>query len=141
MKPFFDLGRLSGWRPKTLPFLLAFVTMAAGCGKSGNQAAVPPPPTNSVTVSATPAPAPAPAPRPMPMANPQPAITTNSGSLTTLQVLNRAMISWMRQNHRRPQSFEEFASTANIQIPAPPPGKKYGLNPRGFIILVDSSTQ
>jgi hypothetical protein len=51
------------------------------------------------------------------------------------------MVGWMRTNHRHPQNFEDFANTANIQIPAPPSGKKYTLNGRGFIVLVDISTQ
>ncbi|HXC35496.1 MAG TPA: hypothetical protein VNV43_06440 [Candidatus Acidoferrales bacterium] len=61
--------------------------------------------------------------------------------MTTLQFLNRAMVRWMRTNHRHPRDFNEFASTANVQIPDPPPGKKYALNGRGFIVLVDISTQ
>jgi len=58
-----------------------------------------------------------------------------------LQLLNRALIRWMIKNHRHPQNFEDFASSASIQIPDPPAGKKYALNGRGFIVLVDFSTQ
>ena len=142
MKAFFDFGRVPGWRLKTIPVSLVFVVaVAAGCSKSSSQTAIAPraapPSANSATASSTPAPAAVPAP----MANPSPMTTTNSGSLTTLQMLNRAMVGWMRQNHRRPQNFEDFASSANIQIPAPPAGKKYALNGRGFIVLVDMSTQ
>jgi hypothetical protein len=41
--------------------------------------------------------------------------------------------------HRRPQTFEEFASTAGFQIPDPPAGKKYALDKNGFIMLVNSN--
>ncbi|HTV40574.1 MAG TPA: hypothetical protein VMF08_08365 [Candidatus Sulfotelmatobacter sp.] len=144
MKAFFDFGQVPGWRLRTIPLSLVFIAaVAAGCSKSSSQPAPPPPvPTpsaDSAPVSSTPAPVPVPAPAPM--ANPSPMTTTNSGSLTTLQILNRAMVGWMRKNGRHPQNFEDFARSANIQIPDPPPGKKYTLNGRGFIVLVDISTQ
>jgi hypothetical protein len=125
-------------RGATILVLLMLVTVAAGCGKTSSQPApTPPPEANSAPVSSTPAPT----TEPVQMANPTPPATTDSGSPTTLQSLNRAMVGWMRTNHRHPQNFEDFASTANIQIPAPPSGKKYTLNGRGFIVLVDISTQ
>jgi hypothetical protein len=72
---------------------------------------------------------------------PQPSFqsTATDTSLTQLQVLNRALMGWMIKNHRHPRDFQEFASTANIQIPAPPAGQKYTLNQRGFIVLVIST--
>ncbi|HEV2330228.1 MAG TPA: hypothetical protein VGY56_15710 [Verrucomicrobiae bacterium] len=140
MTPCFDeFDRLGLWRKMALLFFAFALSIAAGCGKSSSPPAAnpqaAPPPANSVTVSSTPAPAPAELPIP------QSTTTTNSTSLTTVQFLNRAMVRWMRTNHRHPRSFEEFASTANVQIPDPPPGKKYALNGRGFIVLVDNSTQ
>ncbi|HEX3625657.1 MAG TPA: hypothetical protein VH280_09545 [Verrucomicrobiae bacterium] len=132
------LFALPGWRPKTTPVLLACLAAAvAGCGKASTSASTAPSPAPVATTPATPA-STAPVPTAQPMAQ---TASTNSAGPTTLQSLNRAMVRWMRANHRRPRNFQEFASTANVQIPDPPPGKKYALNGRGFIILVDNSTQ
>ena len=136
MKAFFDFGRNPGWQLKTVAVLLTILALAAaGCGKANTPPAPAAQSADSVT-AATPAPTPAPAAQPVPM---QTVATTSSNNApTSLQQLNRAMIGWMRQNHRHPQNFEDFASSANIQIPDPPPGKKYALNGRGFIVLVDN---
>jgi hypothetical protein len=136
MKAFFDFGRNPGWQLKTIALLLtSFALATAGCGKANTPAASATP-SQSTVVAATPAPTPAPTAQPIPM---QTVATTSSNNApTSLQLLNRAMVGWMRQNHRHPQNFEDFASSANIQIPDPPPGKKYALNGRGFIVLVDN---
>jgi hypothetical protein len=70
---------------------------------------------------------------------PLPTNSTNTGP-TQLQLLNRAMVRWEIKNHRRPQTFEEFASSANYKIPDPPPGQRYAFGQNGFIVLV-SATQ
>jgi hypothetical protein len=138
MKPFSDLGRFSGCWPKTIPVFLAFMMTAAGCGKSSNQPQatrqVPPPSASSTTASSTPAPAPAQSQSVTTAADP-------NDPHENLQLLNRALIRWMIKNHRHPQNFEDFASSAKIQIPDPPAGKKYTLDGRGFITLVDFATQ
>ena len=43
------------------------------------------------------------------------------------------------QNRRVPANFEEFAASANIQIPPPPAGKKYVINSHGLISLVNAN--
>ncbi|HEV2452830.1 MAG TPA: hypothetical protein VGY98_01120, partial [Verrucomicrobiae bacterium] len=50
----------------------------------------------------------------VPSGPPPPGIPVNSANsgLTQLQLLNRALLGWEMKNHRRPQSFAEFASTA-----------------------------
>jgi len=134
MKAFFDFGRIPGWRLKTIIVLLAgLAATATGCGKTNTSGPAAAPSQN--TVAATP---PTPTPGPTAQAAPaQPvATTTSNDSLQSLQLLNRALVRWMIKNRRHPQSFEEFASSANIQIPDPPAGKKYALNARGFIVLV-----
>jgi len=134
MKMIFDFGRFLGWQPKALLFsfvlLLAFTV---GCEKSAPPPPAPPSSTNSAEAPATNA-------APAPFAAKPVATSNSNGLLTTLQTLNRALMGWMIRNRRHPQNFEDFASTANVQIPNPPPGKKYTLNTRGFIILVDNST-
>jgi len=40
-------------------------------------------------------------------------------------------------NRRVPKNFQDFASTAGVTIPPPPPGKKYMLSNDMHIILAD----
>jgi len=62
-----------------------------------------------------------------------------TNAMPDLRPLNRALLGWIVQNRRRPISFEEFAASAKIAIPPPPPGKKYIIDSRGLISLVDGS--
>ena len=59
--------------------------------------------------------------------------------LSVIQQLNRAAIGFRMQNRRFPSTVEELAVFANIQLPTPPPGKKYAFDKRGFVVLVDKS--
>ena len=61
--------------------------------------------------------------------------------LTVLQQMNRSVIQYRIQNHRNPTSVEEVAAFAGVQVPPPPPGKKYVFNGKGFVVLVDDSTK
>lgn len=119
--------------------LMLVLAIGAGCGKSKNATApvAPPPASNSAA---------APAANPVPANRMQPAPPPVSFSFdsspngpTQLQSLNRALLGWKMKNNRRPQTFEEFASTAGFQIPAPPTGKKYALNSKGIVVLVNSN--
>ena len=38
---------------------------------------------------------------------------------------NRVLVGWIISHHNRPKSFEEFVADTQIQVPPPPPGKKY----------------
>lgn len=60
--------------------------------------------------------------------------------MPVLQQLNRSVIQYRIQNHRNPTSVEELAASG-VQVPPPPPGKKYVFNNRGLIVLVDNSTK
>lgn len=44
-----------------------------------------------------------------------------------LEELNRELRRWVMRNRRTPSSFEEFVTSAQMQVPAPPVGKKYVL--------------
>ena len=35
-------------------------------------------------------------------------------------------------------SFEEFVAIRNLQVPPPPPGKKYAINKQWRVVLVDA---
>lgn len=134
MKPFFDPGR----RPKTICLSLALIAaVAAGCGKSNTS---PPAAAPAQGPAAPVASAPAVAVSTAPATPQQPAASVDN-SKQTLQMLNRSLMQWMIKNRRHPRTFQEFAGTANIPIPSPPAGKEYALNGRGFIVLVNISTQ
>ena len=138
MKKVFNFGRLIVRQPKgggCVALIWAALLLVAGCSKPNTPPPTPPPSsdvTNTPATSSTVAPI---------TYAPATGATNASDTQTELQTLNKALLGWMIKNRRHPQDFAEFASTANIQIPAPPPGKKYTLNQRGFITLVDNSTQ
>ena len=62
-----------------------------------------------------------------------------TNTMPDLRPLNRALMQWVMQNHRAAANFEEFAASANIKIPPPPPGKKYVINSHGLINLVNAN--
>lgn len=132
-----EISRFHSWRPKASSVCLAVaLAMGAGCGKSNTPAPVtsaPPPPADTTHVSATPS--------PQTSADAQPVAASNADvPKSVMQAMNRALIAWIRANGHRPNTFQEFASSTSFQIPTPPPGKKYGFNGRGFIVLVDGSS-
>lgn len=51
--------------------------------------------------------------------------------------LNRELARWMLRNKRTPSSFEEFVSSAQLQVPPAPAGKKYVLNKDVRIVLAN----
>lgn len=143
MKHFFDYGRLNVLTPGAGIVCLSFALVAGGgCRKSPGTSppVASPSPSDSTSAAATPTDTP-PAERMQPLVATAPANTdpTQKSGPTQLQLLNRAMMGWEIKNHRHPQNFEEFASTANIEIPAPPPGQKYAFDRKGFIVLANST--
>lgn len=145
----FDLSWLADWQLKGGIFcLLLLLEVGGGCGKS--QSSPPPaassPASNSTSTPTVAVPTAVPTAEPVatPTATPptgpppmgDPSSFAKSG-LTQLQLLNRALLGWEMKNHRRPQTFEEFASMVNFQIPNPPAGQKYAFDQKGFIILVN----
>lgn len=132
MKLLFDFNRCTDRQPKALGAGLALVfALAAGCGKSNAPTASIAPSSNTTNV------APVPTQQVTPSA---PVVAANADiPKPEMQAMNRALLNWMRANNRRPKTFQEFASSTDFQIPAPPAGKKYAFNERGFIVLVDAS--
>lgn len=132
IKTVFDFARCAR-RPPTswIASLALALVVTAGCGKSNPQTdAVAPPPSSDTTAAQQ-------TPSPVPIPGAQPNLPANADDpQKMLQGLNRALLGWTIQNHRHPKTFEEFANSANFQIPAPPTGKKYTLSDRGYIILV-----
>lgn len=136
MKTVFDAARLAVCQPKPWFVCLVFAAcVIAGCGKSRATAPVAAPPVTTDATSASQTPS-------MPTAvDPQAAATTNPQvPKAQMQAMNRALLIWMRTNKRRPKTFEEFATSTDFQIPAPPAGEKYTFDGRGFIILVGNTS-
>jgi hypothetical protein len=106
---------------------------ATGCSKKNQSSETPaaPPPV----AAAQPAPATPPSPT---VVNSQPAVAaSNTNGLPDLRPLNQALIGWIISNQRHPATFEEFAASGDIPIPPLPAGKKYILNDRGLISIVN----
>jgi hypothetical protein len=138
MKLYCNFGWLDGAKPGAAILWLMFaLVVGGGCGKSHST----PPPVASpmVSDSTSSAPAPAATPPSVRIQSSVPSISANTGGPTPIQMLNRAMLGWEMKNHRRPHTFEEFAGSAGFQMPEPPPGLKYALDQRGFIVLVNSN--
>jgi hypothetical protein len=128
----FDWPQTTRDKGLQLALVLGVVMLVAGCGKKESpKPATATPPTPPSAAPVTPMP---------PPVNPGAAASADA-DLTVLQQLNRAVINFRMQKNRNPSSVEEVASAAGIQLPAPPPGKKYAFNGRGMVVLVDNSTK
>ena len=149
----FGDGRPTQRRVMSLVLGLAAIMLASGCTKKSTPpvtTAAPPPTNETASAPATPeapaapvAAAPVAAPEsPAPAAGaeggPPPPPVYDTTAPTDLPSLNRALHVWIMNNRRRPKDFQDFASSAGVKIPPPPAGKKYTLNGKGFIILVDN---
>jgi hypothetical protein len=138
MRKSLDFDRFSGHQPKRwsvcIALALAIPLLATGCSKksdtSTSNLASPSASDSTATAAATPAPA----------GSSQPASAASAtNAMPNLQALNQALLGWRMQNQRVPASFAEFAASANINIPPPPPGKKYVINSHGLISLVNAN--
>ncbi len=119
--------------------LLLAALCSTGCHKAvDTTAAVPPAPgTNQdsqAIIADTQSHAPVPAPV---VADPNAPPLVKPNGDPDLHQLDRAMLRWLVANQRRPSSFAEFAASAGVTIPPPPPGKKYALNQGMHVILVN----
>ncbi len=54
-----------------------------------------------------------------------------------LAALNRDLIRWIVGNRRMPTNFQDFAATAGVTIPPPPPGQKYIIGSNMHVQLVN----
>lgn len=120
-----------------LALILGVAMFATGCGKK--ESAAPSVTTDAPQQTATQETAAATAPsRPVYIPPTPAAMTAADKGIPALQQLNRSVIQYRIQNHRKPTSIEEVAAFAGVQVPPPPPGKKYVFNGRGLIDLVDN---
>jgi hypothetical protein len=152
MKTFSDLLRFLWRRSKRgkvlqLGLALVVVMFAAGCGKKASPV---PLATNAVTNTSDAAQPPTQQPAQnavtTPVAPPAPPVNLAASANAepgdpALQRLNQAVIGFRMQNHRNPSSVAEIVSASGIQLPPPPPGKKYAFSNRGLVVLVDSAAK
>jgi hypothetical protein len=121
------------WQGVLLAGIGATAILAVGCHPKDQN-------TEAPAVAQSPSPTDANPSNPMtspPVTNPGTPVTTATNAPPDLRELNGALLDWIIQNQRHPANFEEFAASSGTQIPPPPPGKKYVLNSRGLISLVD----
>lgn len=69
-----------------------------------------------------------------PPPGPLPPVVDNAGQ-TDMDELNRTLVRWILRNKRRPNSYEDFAATAGVQLPTPPAGKKFVIGKDMRIVL------
>jgi hypothetical protein len=123
--------------------LLLAVFCSIGCHKAGDTTAVPPAPvaaapdTNQADqTAAVDTQSHAPVPTPL-VADPNAPPLVKPNGDPDLRALDHAMLRWVMANQRAPASFAEFAATAGVAIPPPPPGKKYAFSQTMHVILVN----
>lgn len=126
------------WQILCAALVCANALLVAGCSKQ-SQSSAPSASTPQDVNASQPAPAAtASTPQDANASQSAPAATVTNGQ-PDLQSLNRALLGWRLQNRRVPANFAEFAASAGINIPPPPPGKKYVINSHGLISLVNAN--
>ena len=107
--------------------------LLAGCSKAKapSNVANTPPPAQSTN------PEPAAAAPDNPQLPPTAVADTTTNGQPDFRGLNRQFISYEVQNRCHFKTIEEYAAAANVQFPPPPAGKKYALDKKGYIALVD----
>ena len=139
MTTFSGFARFSG-RQSTqrgalwLALVLGAAMFAAGCGKGKSAAPA---------AGATPRPAqdtnaaPAATSSDRSQSSPVASTDTTTNGQPDLRALNRQFISYELENHTHFKTLEEYETAANVQFPLPPAGKKYAIDRKGYIALVD----
>ncbi len=142
----FGPQQMAGRFSRCLAPVLVGAFLATGCHKAAPEAPVPPsspaaataPDTNQDASTAyTPQRSPGPPqPTPQPLADPEAPSRVKPNGEPDLHQLDRDIIQWIVGHQRSPSSFAEFASSAGVAIPPPPPGKKYAFTRDMHVILV-----
>ena len=105
----------------------------SGCGKKTPTAAAPPQPAPQAQDQTALAASQPVTPQP---GQPPNALVQPDGQ-QDLRGLDRALLRWLMGHHRPPANFEDFAASAGVAIPPPPPGKKYFIRKDMHIELVN----
>jgi hypothetical protein len=96
----------------------------AGCGKKQTSVTPAAPAESNANPPSASSEMPAPAPV---------VVSANPAGGVDLKELNHAYVAWIVQHRQAPKSFEEFIKLSGMQVPPPPPGKKYVIDHAGFI--------
>jgi hypothetical protein len=124
-------------RPVVWASLLAAV-LAAGCSKEETE------PGDTTTTNAAQAgaaavaPAAPPSPRgPGPAPTPaRPAVISDAGDQgAILAQLSTELRKYVVRTRSVPKNFEEFAAKSRVQVPSPPPGKKYAIKDQAVVLV------
>lgn len=121
--------------------LVVVVVLAAGCSKheaATQSSASPSPdqPAPSASVSTTQGTPPV-APVTAPAAPTVVAVPGGGDMNATVAQLTRELHRFIARNHSAPSGFEDFVAAAHLQVPPPPPGKKYAISSQWKVVLVD----
>ena len=111
-----------------LALALTGVLFCTGCGKKKPTAAGPTPAEVAATSAVTHEPVFA--PKSVAIAP----VVTPSGE-PDMGELNRCLLRWVLGHRKKPDTFEEFAASANVPIPPAPAGKKYVIDKSMHIVL------
>lgn len=102
-----------------LGFAVAFLALVtAGCDKNSEA------PTSTTTQAST-------------ATSSNPPIITAEGETIDLAQMSRDVRRWILKNQRPPKDFDDYAATAQVKLPQPPPGKKFAITKQMNVILVD----
>ena len=107
--------------------------LTAGCKKHVAASATPAPDQTASSNSApeTAADAPVAAPE-----TPAEVVIPENGDINaTLAQLSKELHRSIARTHYLPTSFEDFVAHAHVQVPPPPPGKKFAINRQWRIVL------
>jgi hypothetical protein len=120
--------------PLCLGVSLLIAMLGAGCGGGSDDAAI----GSTATTNQQPQNVSRGAPVAPTQVQPQKLdLPQDADSSRVLEELNLALRRWVVSNRRMPSSFEEFTSTAQIQVPPAPAGKKYVLTKQMKVELAD----
>lgn len=113
--------------------------MLVGCGKHDQPAPQSAVPTSTVDTNSNANAEASPAP-----VGDAPVVPTDSGEAKpqasgppNLEQLTHELHQWIGKKQRLPKNFEEFAADNASRIPPPPEGKKYAINSKWRVVLVD----
>jgi hypothetical protein len=108
---------------------VGLITLSGGCSKKAEANAPAPAATNQTQADGAPI-----GPPEMPAPQVQPG--TPPPTVSDPAELNRELRKWILRNRRTPKDFNDFASTAGIQVPPPPEGKRYAIDKTMHVVLV-----
>jgi hypothetical protein len=116
---------------KLFPIGAAIMLFVSGCSRKSSDTANSQAnaQANQVVETANPAPPAQPASAAAP--------SVQAGGEPNMAELDRVARRWMFRNRRHPTNFEDFTAHAGVEIPPPPPGKKYVLSKDMHISLVN----